>query len=422
MRVIVVSSAVMSASTPGTHEASALLQVTSSQHIHNVIQKMDTLKFKEDVSLLDMEEQLNEFKDHVAAVLEEPSTVSPENIKLLMDMITLLDTTFKNELTRQKGRDVLRYTTNRQAHIKCTTDKDTRMHSTTGDVTKEENLVSAKRDKHKGCRKAKKSFETFKADAAIVGAATFGPAIGVDDGSVAEISTLCAKKDQWDLDKRLYKGLATVDHVALCSAEQKDFEDMTCTWLKSKLSTCIAYDECVADINLTNEKSVTEAECTERMKIEVVLAKTKCQLLHLSKVFNNTDSTNLCDNVTVDNSSLACSLDAVPTVTPCSDDANINNPTLPTPSCLPTSAWITTQYSNFNVSYETVTSCKIEATCILPTEIGVHNSTGCSDFPIDGNALGCTFYDRHQDACPDYQDDNADHNCCACGGGAIAVR
>jgi len=139
-------------------------------------------------------------------------------------------------------------------------------------------------------------------------------------------------------------------------------------------------------------------------------------LLHLSKVFANENSTNDCDAVTVDNSSLVCSLEAVPAVSPCSGDANINTPTLPTPSCSSTSEWITTEYSNFNTSYETVTSCKIEAPCNLPTEIGTHvNSDGCID---SVNSISCDFYDRHRDACSDYPGDNATINCCACNGGS----
>jgi len=65
------------------------------------------------------------------------------------------------------------------------------------------------------------------------------------------------------------------------------------------------------------------------------------------------------------------------------------------------------------MSYEKVTSCKIEAQCNLPTEIGTHdNSDGCTN-----SANVCGFYDRHKDACSDYPEDDAVTHCCACGGG-----
>ena len=153
-RLVVGSSTVMIACALGKHEAQALLQVTSSKHIQNAIQKMDTLKFKEDVSLHDMKEQINEFKDHIASVLQDPSTVSAADIKLLTDLIAQLDSIFLAELTRQKAHDVAEYNTKLSQHVKCTTDKNKRMNSTTGDVTKDLRLVSQKRQKHKGCCKA----------------------------------------------------------------------------------------------------------------------------------------------------------------------------------------------------------------------------------------------------------------------------
>merc|ERR1719469_1727704 len=185
-----------------------------------------------------------------------------------------------------------------------------------------------------------------------------------------------------------------------------------CTALTAKASTCIAYDECVVAVNLSNGKSATEAECTDRMAVEVVLAKTKCHLLHLSKVFNNENSTSDCDSVTVDNSSLACSLQAVPAVSPCSSDADITSPTLPSPSGSDCLAWITAEYS-FDTSYEQVATCQIDAQCVLPTQIGTHDySDGCTDA-----ADYCNFYVRHRDACSDYAGDDAVNKCCACGGG-----
>merc|ERR1740139_1345039 len=157
-----------------------------------------------------------------------------------------------------------------------------------------------------------------------------------------------------------------------------------CTALTAKASTCIAYDECIDAVNLSNEKSATETECTDRMAVEVVLAKTKCHLLHLSKVFNNENSTNDCDAVTVDDSSLACSLQAVPAVSPCSDDADIASPTLPSPGTTSDCAeWITAEYSSFNASYTQVATCKIEDQCILPTQVGTHdNQKNASPTPL----------------------------------------
>merc|ERR1711957_714894 len=106
-------------------------------------------------------------------------------------------------------------------------------------------LVSEKREKHKGCRKAQQSWEIFKADAETVGNSMFGDAIGVPDSTpVSAIDTMCAA-------------------------------------LTAKASTCIAYDECIVAVNLQNEKTVTEAECDDRLAVEVVLAKTKCHL-HLA--------------------------------------------------------------------------------------------------------------------------------------------
>jgi len=116
------------------------------------------------------------------------------------------------------------------------------------------------------------------------------------------------------------------------------------------------------------------------------------------------------------NSLLGCSLQPVPAVSPCSSDADIKTPTLPSPSCLPTSDWITAEYSSFNVSYKQVTTCKIEDECNLPTQIGKHeNSDGCID---SGSGNLCDFYARHRDACSDYPGDNAAINCCACSGGS----
>jgi len=189
---------------------------------------------------------------------------------------------------------------------------------------------------------------------------------------------------------------------------------MMCTALTAKASTCIAYDECIEDVNLTHEKTVTESECTDRLAVEVVLAKTKCHLLHLSKVFNNENSTNDCDAVTVDDSSLVCTLQEVPAVSACSDDDDIASPTLPSPPGFDCTKWIAAEYSSFNVSYKQVDTCKIEEQCNLPTHVGTHkNIDGCID---SGNY--CDFYGRHQDACSDYPDDNADIKCCACSGGS----
>jgi len=189
---------------------------------------------------------------------------------------------------------------------------------------------------------------------------------------------------------------------------------MMCTALTAKASTCIAYDECIEDVNLTHEKTVTESECTDRLAVEVVLAKTKCHLLHLSKVFNNENSTNDCDAVTVDDSSLVCTLQEVPAVSACSDDDDIASPTLPSPPGFDCTKWIAAEYSSFNVSYKQVDTCKIEEQCNLPTHVGTHeNIDGC----IDSEDY-CDFYGRHQDACSDYPGDNAAIKCCACSGGS----
>merc|ERR1712160_99305 len=100
------------------------------------------------------------------------------------------------------------YNTKLSQHVKCTTDKNKRI-GTAGKVTQDLILVSEKREKHKGCRKAQQSFEIFRTDAEKVGNSMFGNAIGVPDSlAVIEIDTLCAKKDKWLTDKGLYKGLA----------------------------------------------------------------------------------------------------------------------------------------------------------------------------------------------------------------------
>jgi len=278
-------------------------------------------------------------------------------------------------------------------------------------------LVSEKREKHKGCRKAQQSWEIFRADAETVGNSMFGNAIGVPDSiPVSAIDTLCAKRDNWVDHKRDYKDLAKVNNVASCATEQKAFENTMCTVLTAKASTCIAYDECIVAVNLQNEKTVTEAECDDRLAVEVVLAKTKCHLLHLSKVFNNEeDSTSDCDSVTVEDSSLVCTLQPVPAVSPCSSEADITSPTLPSPDGSDCSVWIAAEYS-FDASYKQVTSCRIEDPCVLPTLIGTHDySDGCTN-----SANYCNFYDRHKDACSDYSTDDAATHCCACGGGTSA--
>jgi len=280
-------------------------------------------------------------------------------------------------------------------------------------------LVSEKREKHKGCRKAQQSWEIFRADAETVGNSMFGNAIGVPDSiPVSAIDTLCAKRDNWVDHKRDYKDLAKVNNVASCATEQKAFENTMCTVLTAKASTCIAYDECIVAVNLQNEKTVTEAECDDRLAVEVVLAKTKCHLLHLSKVFNNEeDSTSDCDSVTVEDSSLVCTLQPVPAVSPCSSEADITSPTLPSPDGSDCSVWIAAEYS-FDASYKQVTSCRIEDPCVLPTIIGTHDyGDGCTN--SDPTNL-CDFYDRHSDACPDYPADDAVNKCCACGGGTAA--
>jgi len=277
-------------------------------------------------------------------------------------------------------------------------------------------LVSEKREKHKGCRKAQQSWEIFRADAETVGNSMFGNAIGVPDSiPVSAIDTLCAKRDNWVDHKRDYKDLAKVNNVASCATEQKAFENTMCTVLTAKASTCIAYDECIVAVNLQNEKTVTEAECDDRLAVEVVLAKTKCHLLHLSKVFNNEeDSTSDCDSVTVEDSSLVCTLQPVPAVSPCSSEADITSPTLPSPDGSDCSVWIAAEYS-FDASYKPVTSCRIEEPCVLPTLIGTHDySDGCTN---SDSANICDFYDRHSDACSDYPGDDAVNKCCACGGG-----
>merc|ERR1711957_920524 len=130
----------------------------------------------------------------------------------------------------------------------------------------------------------------------------------------------------------------------------------------------------------------------------------------MGKVFNNEISSSDCDSVTVDNSVLPCSLQAVPVVSPCSNAADIKSPTLPSPTDC--SAWLTVEY-NFDASYQQVSMCQIGEQCILPTQIGTHDySDGCID-----SANYCAFYDRHRDACPDYAADDAATHCCACGGG-----
>jgi len=282
-------------------------------------------------------------------------------------------------------------------------------------------LVSEKREKHKGCRKAQQSWEIFRADAETVGNSMFGNAIGVPDSiPVSAIDTLCAKRDNWVDHKRDYKDLAKVNNVASCATEQKAFENTMCTVLTAKASTCIAYDECIVAVNLQNEKTVTEAECDDRLAVEVVLAKTKCHLLHLSKVFNNEeDSTSDCDSVTVEDSSLVCTLQPVPAVSPCSSEADITSPTLPSPDGSDCSVWIAAEYS-FDASYKPVTSCRIEEPCVLPTLIGTHDySDGCTN---SDSANICDFYDRHSDACSDYPGDDAVNKCCACGGGTPALE
>merc|ERR1711957_827970 len=253
-------------------------------------------------------------------------------------------------------------------------------------------LVSEKREKHKGCRKAQQSWEIFKADAETVGNSMFGDAIGVPDSiPVSAIDTLCAKKDNWVDHKRDYKDLAKVNNVASCASEQKAFEDTMCTVLTAKASTCIAYDECIVAVNLQNEKTVTEAECDDRLAVEVVLAKTKCHLLHLSKVFNNEeDSTSDCDSVTVEDSSLVCTLQPVPAVSPCSSEADITSPTLPSPDGSGCSVWIAAEYS-FDASYKQVTSCRIEDPCVLPTLIGTHDYSGGCTLRISATSMTATL-------------------------------
>merc|ERR1711957_816036 len=89
---------------------------------------------------------------------------------------------------------------------------------------------------------------------------------------------------------------------------------------------------------------------------------------------NEEDSTSDCDSVTVEDSSLVCTLQPVPAVSPCSSEADITSPTLPSPVGSGCAVWIAAEYS-FDASYKQVTSrrCSQQMLCLRRWNTG----TGC---------------------------------------------
>lgn len=412
------------------------------------------------VSLHSMEAMEN-FVNRVAA--GEPT---PAEIALVTEMITLMDTTFIVELQSQSDDDQQDHRDKLAAHALCTVTHGRSMGED-GYVTLLKAASVSTRAKHKGCRKAWKSYEIFMADveavrtAGLTSWATLAPA--TDSIRIPELDNLCPhlghpnlEPDTFLGDVKLYKDMAEVNEVSVsCDTDQSLFEQTWCDWLAAKTSTCLALDACVSQINAEANIALVLTRDTNRRASLRTIWILQCRLQHIADTFNA--ATGASDFDVEDTCGTTAVTPDAPTQTtapqgghydlnlelpvphvPCIDDDDIDNPVMPCNSegasdvaACDCTAWRNKEYNldgshialqtdpvpYWNVAvHKNPTRCF--GTCVIPTTVPPIIITDCEDSWI-GTAETtdpCPFYRLHPQACGQYPSDGYER-CCACGGG-----
>jgi len=370
--------------------------------------------------------------DSMDALITQMSAGDPSqnDVDLLSSLIDTLKDEFEPELNISSSADKQAYADKITAHGRCGTHRDWRLgtdENDLGDVTQLKNAFTEKRTKHRGCRKASRSYELFDNDADAVAAASWDTLAGVS-GHTQEpaLGTLCSSKATFTKDLSDYTGLSPMGVSANCDSDQTSFEEEYCSWLSAKISACLACDACVQHVDAAGFKDTIMTRDANRRATYQTIQKLKCRLQHLVDVFSLTDDTGFADHANED----TCGDTVLPNishyefgnlVTPapissCVDDADIDDPKMPSTAIESTcSEWRTQEYSGsaspvWTSAYAAVTTC--HATCVVPTSVGpVSPTPGCTDAGTD-----CAFYNIHPDVCGSYADD-ANTRCCACGGG-----
>jgi len=357
---------------------------------------------------------------------------SQSDLDLISRLIDTLKDNFEPELNTSSAADKQAYSDKITAHNLCKTHRDRRLstdENDLGDVTKLEHAFTEKRTKHRGCRKAFKSYELFDKDADAVSDASWDTLAGVSGHTPnPALGTLCSSKDTFTSDLSDYTGLPPTGVSSDCDIDQTSFEEEYCSWLSAKTSACLACDECIEQVDAAGFKDNIVMRDEHRRATYQTIQKLKCRLQHLMSVFNLTDGVDhsdhadqdTCGDVGLPNNS-HYEFGNLPTPTPissCVGDADIHNPKMPSTTVTETmcSDWITQEYSSssspaWTSAYSAVTAC--HATCVVPTSVDqVSPTPRCTDDGTD-----CAFYSFHADSCGSYAD-NADTRCCACGGGS----
>jgi len=364
--------------------------------------------------------------DSMDALVTQMSVGDPSqsDLDFISRLIETLKNEFEPELNISSAADKQGYQDKLTAHGLCGTHRDRRLstdENDLGDVTKLKHAFTEKRTKHRGCRKASKSYELFDKDADAVSDASWDTV-----AAVPALGTLCSSKDMFTNDLSDYTGLPPAGVSSDCDVDQTSFEEEYCSWLSAKTSACLACDQCVDQVDAAGFKDNIMTRDENRRATYQTIQKLKCRLQHLMSVFNLTDGVDhsdhadqdTCGDVGLPNIS-HYGFGNLPTPTPissCSDDADIKEPKVPSIVSQSTcDDWKTQEYSSssspaWTSAYAAVTAC--HATCVVPTSVDqVSPTPGCTDAGTD-----CAFYSFHVDACGSYADD-ANNRCCACGGG-----
>jgi len=284
---------------------------------------------------------------------------------------------------------------------------------------------------HRLCRTSQQAWDTYKG---LRNSKASLHLISKDDDE------MCKQIDNVDATRNNY--LAETGALRSCDAEQTSFEDLTCTWFTAKSGTCLAYDDCVATVNLAATKTRLEDEAKNRQKLWVTLAILQCRLDHLLGTFDADgqgqpstftapdqcgDASNEQLQKKKDFAHLLLSL-TIPTGgdnVKCSSDSDLL--TLPSKddrdAC---HKWGEAKYGTF-VKNGAVNPSQCQATCqpmnSKKFQAGQRQSFLGSDpecldsTNTDETGVGCVFYNHHYDACGKYDDTTfkADLSCCVCG-------
>lgn len=78
-----------------------------------------------------------------------------------------------------------------------------------------------------------------------------------------------------------------------CEDDQGNHEQSHCEWITLKKTACIAFDECIAVVDLTLYKKEIETDMKNRKDTWKSMQKLKCRLKHVFDIFNSTANASL---------------------------------------------------------------------------------------------------------------------------------